>query len=374
MKHRMLEFLVMEMGFKAFAIEASYPGCQNINDYVLFGIGTKEKALASQGFWTWDTEEVLEMIEWIRNYNISVPLKDRVRFIGIDIQVLSKSKKEVEEYLSKVDEALLEKYKATIIADSLKRFGLNGNPTLISDIDRRYNELITEMILSQGRLISLSSQEAHKRGLEHLRVLVQAWRSKKSNLEQQYDPQMRDYYMGENFLYTYSQLPPDTKVVLWAHNSHVSADPNAMVNGGLKPLGSHLRSAFGEAYYSVCFAFSKGGFQAISFTEAGQFEGLKGFTTPPLKPGTIGGLLSRTDHSFSWINLRQEIPEEVKSYFQDEVEIFSIGSGFNPFIPEYAYRVIKDFTSNYDGIIFIKETTRARPSEAVKNRMKVISD
>ncbi|MEZ4820998.1 MAG: erythromycin esterase family protein [Ignavibacteria bacterium] len=27
----------------------------------------------SQGFWTWDTKEVLDMIEWMRSYNKSVP-------------------------------------------------------------------------------------------------------------------------------------------------------------------------------------------------------------------------------------------------------------------------------------------------------------
>ena len=32
-KHRMLEFLVKEMGFTVFAIEASYPECFNINNY-----------------------------------------------------------------------------------------------------------------------------------------------------------------------------------------------------------------------------------------------------------------------------------------------------------------------------------------------------
>src|SRR5690349_19334939 len=31
-KHRMLEFLVKEMGFRVFAIEASYSACENIND------------------------------------------------------------------------------------------------------------------------------------------------------------------------------------------------------------------------------------------------------------------------------------------------------------------------------------------------------
>jgi len=54
----MLEFLVKEMGFTVFAIEASYPACMNINDFVLYGKGDRSAALASQKFWTWDTNEV----------------------------------------------------------------------------------------------------------------------------------------------------------------------------------------------------------------------------------------------------------------------------------------------------------------------------
>src|SRR5690349_18191655 len=46
-KHRMLEFLAKEMGFTVFAIEASYPACWNINDYVLYGKGDRATALAS---------------------------------------------------------------------------------------------------------------------------------------------------------------------------------------------------------------------------------------------------------------------------------------------------------------------------------------
>ena len=72
-KHRMLEFLVTEMGFTVFIIEASFPACLNVNRYVLHGEGDPAEALASMGFWTWDTEEVSAMIEWMRSYNETVP-------------------------------------------------------------------------------------------------------------------------------------------------------------------------------------------------------------------------------------------------------------------------------------------------------------
>ncbi|QHT70891.1 erythromycin esterase family protein [Rhodocytophaga rosea] len=36
LKHRLLEFLALEMGFTAIALEASYAACQPINEYVLY--------------------------------------------------------------------------------------------------------------------------------------------------------------------------------------------------------------------------------------------------------------------------------------------------------------------------------------------------
>ncbi len=70
MKHRMLEFLVKQMGFRVFAIEANFTECRAINDYVLYEKGDAKKVIAGMYFWTWNTTEVMKMVEWMRHYNI----------------------------------------------------------------------------------------------------------------------------------------------------------------------------------------------------------------------------------------------------------------------------------------------------------------
>jgi hypothetical protein len=65
-KHRFLEYLVARQGFTVFAIEANQPECRAINDYVVNGKGNARDALDGIYFWTWNTEEVLAMIEWMR--------------------------------------------------------------------------------------------------------------------------------------------------------------------------------------------------------------------------------------------------------------------------------------------------------------------
>ena len=71
LKHRMLEFLATEMGFTIFSIEANMPEAYRLNDYVLNGTGDPAQLLRGMYFWTWDTEEVLEMIQWMREFNKS---------------------------------------------------------------------------------------------------------------------------------------------------------------------------------------------------------------------------------------------------------------------------------------------------------------
>src|ERR1700758_2331296 len=48
-KHRLLEFLVKEMGYTGFALEASYSDAQPMNAYVLHGKGNRADALTKLG-------------------------------------------------------------------------------------------------------------------------------------------------------------------------------------------------------------------------------------------------------------------------------------------------------------------------------------
>ena len=102
-KHRMLEFLVTNMGFRIFAIEANMPEAARLNDYVLTGHGDPAALLRDLGFWTWDTEEVLSMIHWMREFNESG--KGPFMFAGFDMQKPTVAAQIVDDYVAKSDPA-----------------------------------------------------------------------------------------------------------------------------------------------------------------------------------------------------------------------------------------------------------------------------
>ena len=101
LKHRMLEFLATEKGFTIFSIEANMPEAYRLNDYVLNGNGDPAKLIEGMYFWTWNTEEVLDMVLWMREFNKSG--KGRVQFTGFDMQTPNVAAGIVSDFVAKVD-------------------------------------------------------------------------------------------------------------------------------------------------------------------------------------------------------------------------------------------------------------------------------
>jgi erythromycin esterase-like protein len=103
MKHRLVEYLVEELGFSWFAIEASTPEAHRLDAYVLGGDGDPEALIRGMYFWTWTTEEVLAMVEWMRAYNARSDQK--IHFTGFDMQTPDVAADEVIRFLREVESA-----------------------------------------------------------------------------------------------------------------------------------------------------------------------------------------------------------------------------------------------------------------------------
>ena len=105
MKHRLMEFLATEAGFTIFSIEANLPESYRMNDYVMTGRGDPKKLLQGMYFWTWNTQEVLDMVEWMRKFNQSG--RGRVQFTGFDMQTATVAAGIVREFVARADPAYL---------------------------------------------------------------------------------------------------------------------------------------------------------------------------------------------------------------------------------------------------------------------------
>jgi erythromycin esterase-like protein len=100
----------MEMGFTVFAIEANMPEARRVNDYVADGRGDPAELIRGMYFWTWQTEEVRAMVEWMRRYNVAAAERgeaQRIEFTGFDMQELAVAAGIVREHVARTDPAFL---------------------------------------------------------------------------------------------------------------------------------------------------------------------------------------------------------------------------------------------------------------------------
>ena len=253
MKHRLLEFLVEEMGFTSFAIEATWPESNRVNDYIRTGQGDPAALLAGLYFWTWNTQEVLDMILWMRQNGVS--------FHGFDMQFPAMAMENVEAYVAEVDTANQGTYKTLL--DGFRPFAHDPasydavSPTT-QDFIKNQLQQVHDMMTAR-RLIyeERSSVEKFAYALQSARVLQQG-----EHLYSGRDDvtDVRDAYMAENVSWILDQEGPNAKIVLWAHNFHVGVDPV-----GARTMGSHLRQEYQDGMVIVGFNFFKGSFNAVDF-------------------------------------------------------------------------------------------------------------
>src|ERR1700761_354618 len=110
LKHRLIEFLASQKEFTIFSIEANMPEAYRLNDFVLNGAGDPKQLLKGMYFWTWNTEEVLDMILWMREFNRSG--KARIEFTGFDMQTPTLPMETVRDFLVAHDAAY---YEGTVV-------------------------------------------------------------------------------------------------------------------------------------------------------------------------------------------------------------------------------------------------------------------
>ena len=133
LKLNIFKKLVEENGVRAFAIEGDFGGCLEVNEYIHGGSGSTLEVVKKIGFKIYQTKEMIELIDYMRDYNLS-HIDDDIRFYGFDMQrteYLDKEYldedinlylKEIKRQNKEVDNSLLrDKYMAQNIEWILER-------------------------------------------------------------------------------------------------------------------------------------------------------------------------------------------------------------------------------------------------------------
>jgi hypothetical protein len=160
----------------------------------------------------------------------------------------------------------------------------------------------------------------------------------------------RDVSMAENVKWILDRSP-HAKIVLWAHNAHVSAASA----GGYEPMGAALRKMYGKQMVVFGFAFNQGSFQAMG---AGR---LRDFTAPPAPKGSFDATLAAAGIPLFALDLRQA-SGPAAAWLNEPHKTRSVGALYSESTAS-AYYSEQIAPRHFDAILFVEKTTAARKNQ-----------
>jgi erythromycin esterase len=305
LKHRMIEYLVAEMGFTVVAVEANWPESLDLDAYVQGGRGEPAQLLAGFRYWMWSTEEIVDLLRWLRGWNADPRHARKVHLYGFDAQFPERAAERVAAYLRRVDPEHDAAVAGLLDRARRHRFGYPddaGEPPAgpgLAALAARLDARRADYVAAAGqREWTLARQAAA--------ILVQQEAMRGASEAGAFD--VRDRAMAENIAWLLDQEPPGARMVVWAHNGHVSLrDPFGTVH----PLGEHLRRRFGAAYLALGSLFERGSFQALDASR--QRETLAVRTLGPAPAGDLGAAFARASLPCFLLDLRRLPPSSATS-------------------------------------------------------------
>ena len=279
---RITKRLIAECGFTGVAIAASWTDAYGVNRYV-HGAGERNAEYALGSFrrfpsWLWRNADTLDFVAWLRAHNAGVRDPGRkVGFYGLDLYNLSRSTGAVISYLAARDAEGVERARARY--ECLQSFAEDSagyGSAVLRDLSGPEREAVIKELAGQRRRASATLRaegfvaddehffaacdEAAESAAEDYYRTIFGDRTTSWNLR---DSQLAD--MLDHLLEHADSHAPGSRVILWAHNSHVGdARRTHLAQRGERNLGQLLRERHGDALVSVGFTTYVGSVTAAS--------------------------------------------------------------------------------------------------------------
>lgn len=262
-------WLIEEKGFDGVAAEADWPDAYRVNRYVR-GLGSDASADAAlRGFerfpaWMWRNTVVRDFVDWLHAHNQRRRSTDRKQtgFYGLDLYSLHRSMKEVVDYLDNVDPVAAERARRRYgcfdhaSADDGQAYGYSAafgaGPTCEGQVIEQLVEMQRNGLQYARRDGLLAEDEAFyaQMNAQTVRDAEAYYRAMFSGRVTSWN--MRDQHMSHTLRALLTHLDRDSggrpsRIVVWAHNSHVGDARATEVSGdGQLTLGQLVREQYGD--------------------------------------------------------------------------------------------------------------------------------
>ncbi len=363
MRERISRELITRKGFDFVAIEGDWPDAARIDHYVRHRETPPSEWTAFARFptWMWRNVEVRGFVDWLRGYNAVFAPEKRVAFHGLDLYSLYDSIRFVLQYLDEVDPATAKVAR--------RRYGcltpwqadpatyghaaLTGSfPTCEDDVAHALTDLMAKRTAYAARdgerfLDAVQNARLVQNAERYYRTMYYGSRASWN---------LRDEHMFETLKTLLAHHGPNSKAIVWAHNSHIGdAAATEMSARGEHNIGQLCREAFGDACYAVGFGTDHGTVAAASDWDA-PMEIKK---VRPSLAGSYERLCHETGRARFMLPLRGETAH-VRGLTTPRLERF-IGVIYRPESERLSHYLETVLPRQFDEYIWFDETSAVTP-------------
>lgn len=272
MRARITQELVAHHGFEIVAAEADWPDAARIDHWVRDIERPPASWTAFSRFptWMWRNREMRAFVDWLRAHDAELPAERRTGFYGLDLYSLFTSRDAVLEYLDATD--------AEAAEVARRRYGClspwEGDAAAYGAavLRGRYRGCEDEVQAMLQDLLSKRVEEVPADGerlqdaIQNARLVADAehyYRAMYYGSAESWN--LRDRHMFEVLETLLDFRGPDSKAVVWAHNSHVG-DARATEMSARRELnlGQLARERFGSGSAHIGFGTHHGQVAAAS--------------------------------------------------------------------------------------------------------------
>ncbi|MEZ7507353.1 erythromycin esterase family protein [Flavobacterium sp. Arc2] len=349
LKAKFFKHLVKNQGVKIFIMEESYQAESGINEWISGGKGDIKTIAKNFNIGFWYTKEIVNLLEWMREYNIGKTTEEQIRFYGMDIQIGEKINQEIRKYVFKnkitIDENLL------TVADSCANKKID-----FSKLESWWQIQVPKLYkLKQEILNSNKESNDSKTIVRSLDYLI-SYTEYASLIKEKYpkSTQFRDLKMFENVKYIVENESKNGKAFIWAHNEHINKREMYYSGSNIINLGRHLKDYYKDDYYSVGFDFGTGKIKGYVL-DKNKGNYWKTFHIEKPFKKTYANTLMNVEKDIYFVDLENAFNNEPTKFFSKKSKHLVIGGGGYQPKPLYKIMSSKIYNETYDGLIFVKK-------------------
>ena len=278
--------LIGEHGFQAVAVEADWPDAYRVNAYVRGRSSAPDAVASLEGFerfpaWMWRNLDVVEFVEWLRDYNAGLSSDEGVGFYGLDLYSMYGSIEAVVGYLDTVDAeaARRARYRYSCFdhyREDSQAYGYAASFSLTKSCEQGAVEQLVELrkqaaaYAQRDGLIAEDDYFYAEQNARLVRNAEQYYRSMFGTRVSSWN--LRDRHMVatlERLVAHLDRHGGQTKVVVWEHNSHLGdARATDMGRAGEVNVGQLARERWSKDVVNIGLTTYTG-----SVTAAGDWGG-----------------------------------------------------------------------------------------------------